>query len=83
MSIDLTTPPAAGASKAEVKEYIEACLAQADSALEAAAACGRAHGQYFSWSGPAYGMGGSFDPSYTEDEYGNESDGWYSSSQGC
>lgn len=67
----------------EAYTKISNLIAQADANIAEAVRIAREAGVEFSWEGPAYGMGGYFDPARTEDEYGDESDGWLASSQSC
>lgn len=62
---------------------ISTLLETANKALAEAADIAREAGVDFSWSGPAYGMGGFFDPERTEDNWGNDSNGWCSSTESC
>lgn len=69
--------------KKEANAKISSLLAQADAKLEEAAKIAREAGVSFSWSGPAYGMGGYFEPEGHTDQWGDETDGWMASSQSC
>lgn len=58
-------------------------VSDADAKLKEATEFAKLHGLEFNWEGPAYGMGGYFDPERKETNYGDESDGWQASSQSC
>ena len=62
---------------------IQVKLQEAKKLLDEAAEIARKHNVWFHWDGPTYGMGGSFDPEYTEDDYGDETNGWRASSHSC
>lgn len=69
--------------KKEANQKISVLLAEARAKLNEAAEIARTAGTSFSWSGPAYGMGGYFDPEDTKDEWGEETNGWQASSHSC
>lgn len=71
------------ASKQEVVKKINEKLNEAEKALEEATQLAREAKVHFSWSGPAYGMGGDFDWESSTDQYGQETDGWLASSNSC
>ena len=64
-------------------DQIDALIKESADALEKACELAKQHGISFSIEGPAYGMGGSFNPERKEDRWGTESDGWLASSQSC
>lgn len=73
----------------EVKNQINALLKEAQAKISEAEALADKSGEGFNWGGPAYGMGGWYNPEpsekyedsdgyYDSDEYG-----WQASSQSC
>lgn len=64
-------------------EKISILLETAEEALAEAADIAREAGVDFGWAGPTYGMGGGFDHERTQDAWGNESNGWRSSTEYC
>lgn len=72
------------AAPQEAVQAINEGLKQIAAKYEELAAIAREHGLEFDYQGPAgYGDGGYFDPSRTQDSWGNEIDGWIASSQSC
>jgi len=67
----------------ETVKKLQLLMDEAEAKLREAAEFARANDLSFTVDGPSYGMGGTFDPDRTEDNYGNESDGWLASSQSC
>lgn len=69
----------------EQKKILDEKINDAHAALQEAVRYAKKHGIEFYYSGPAYGMGGWYNPS---DEgldcgYGDLSDGWQASSGSC
>lgn len=62
---------------------LDALLKEVDTKLTEATEFARSKGLSFHFEGPAYGMGGSFDPERGEDEWGEDTGGWLASSQSC
>lgn len=65
------------------KQKIQELLKEAEAKLQEAEQLARETEQGFYWDGPAYGMGGWFDPNVTTNEWGEETDGWRASSNSC
>ncbi len=67
----------------EKSAQLSALVKAAEAKLDEAVAFATANNLSFHWNGPAYGMGGSFDPEETKDEWGEDTGGWMASSQSC
>lgn len=67
----------------EKVKQLELLVSAAEAKLDEAVEFARANNLSFNWEGPAYGMGGSFDPEETKDEWGEDTNGWQASSQSC
>ena len=67
-------------------EKLQALLNFADASLKEATNFAREKGLSFHYDGPAYGMGGEFDPFWDTDEDQEDDEprcGWQASSQSC
>ena len=71
------------AADKEKSAQLSALIKQAEAKLDEAVEFARENGLSFHWNGPAYGMGGYFDPEETKDEWGEDTGGWAASSQSC
>ena len=67
----------------EAEAKINTLLAEADAKLAEAARIADEAGVDFYWSGPEYGMGGSYIPDEKASEWGESTSGWQASSNGC
>lgn len=69
--------------KREISKQIEALLSQAQDLVWEAEALADEHEVGFSANFGGYGMGGYYDPTDREDQWGNDNGGWHASSQSC
>lgn len=69
--------------KREISKQIEVLLSAAQDLIYEAEALADEHEVTFSVNFGGYGMGGYYDPTDREDQWGNDNQGWHASSQSC
>lgn len=69
--------------KKEISKQIEELLSQAQALIWEAESLADDNEVPFSMNMGGYGMGGYYDPTDREDEWGNDNGGWHASSQSC